>query len=381
MPIAQPGLYSPTPGSTLAGSNTTFQWVGDPTATAFWIDIGSSPGGNNYYSSGSLPTTTLSAAVSGLPTNGSTIYVTLYWLIAGSWTPNPYTFTAFNASGGAGIITSPAPGSTLSGNTVTFGWTAGTAATAYWLDIGNAPGGNNYFSSGNMGNVLTRTVSGLPTNGGPVYVTLYSLVSGAWTPHTYTYTAFNLATASGALTTPTPGSTLASSTVTFGWTAGTGSSAYWMDIGSSAGGNNLYSSGNLGNVLTKTVSGLPANGITIYVTLYSFIAGQWIANHYTYTALNATAALATMQTPTPGTTLSGSTVAFTWSSDASATAYWVDIGSTAGGNNVYSSGNLGTATTIAVATLPANGTTIYVTLYSYVGGQWLNTASTYISGP
>ncbi len=381
VPIAQPGLYSPAPGSTLTSSNVTFQWVGDSSATAFWIDIGSSPGNNNYYSSGSLPTTTLSTTVAGLPTNGSTIYVTLYWNINDSWTPNAYTFTAFNPTAGAGAMTTPTPGSTLTGSTVTFDWTAGSTATAYWLDIGNAAGGNNYYSSGNLGNVLTRTVAGLPTNGGQVYVTLYSLVGGVWTPNPYTYTAFNLATAAGTLTTPTPGSILSSGTITFGWTAGTGTSAYWMDIGSSPGGNNLHSSGNLGNVLTVTISALPTDGSTIYVTLYSQVNGQWIPNQYMYTALNATANLATMTSPTPGTTLSGSTVSFMWTSDPNSTAYWVDIGSTAGGNNIYSSGNLGSATATTVTSLPANGTTIYITLYSSVGGQWLKTSSTYISGP
>jgi hypothetical protein len=91
--------------------------------------------------------------------------------------------------------------------------------------------------------------------------------------------------------------------------------------------------------------------------------------------------LAAMHTPVPGSTLSGSTATFTWSSDASATAYWLDIGSTVGGNDVYSSGNLGTALTITVYSLPANGSTVYATLYSYVGGQWLSNSYTYVSGP
>jgi hypothetical protein len=125
---------------------------------------------------------------------------------------------------------------------------------------------------------------------------------------------------------------------------------------------------------------LPTDGSTIYVTLYSLISGVWSGNAYTYTALTVTGGLAAMTSPVPGTTLSGTTVTFTWS-DSSATAYWVDIGSTAGGNDVYSSGNLGTAMTTTVSTLPANGNTIYVSLYSYVGGQWLNNPVTYISGP
>jgi hypothetical protein len=108
---------------------------------------------------------------------------------------------------------------------------------------------------------------------------------------------------------------------------------------------------------------------------------QWIAAAYTYNALNATTGLATMQSPTPGTTLHGTFATFSWSADPNATAYWVDIGSSAGGNNVYSSGNLGTAQTTTVYTLPADGSTIYVSLYSYVGGQWVNNPATYTSAP
>jgi hypothetical protein len=48
---------------------------------------------------------------------------------------------------------------------------------------------------------------------------------------------------------------------------------------------------------------------------------------------------------------------------------------------VYSSGNLGNVLTTTVYTLPANNTTIYVSLYSYLGGQWVNNPVTYTSGP
>ncbi len=372
-------LTTPTPGSTLTGSTVTFDWTaGSPGPYSYWMDIGSSAGGNNYYSSGNLGNV-LTTTVTTLPTNGSEVFVTLYTLIGGVWTPKAYTYTAYSPPG---ALTTPTPGSILSGISVTFGWTAGPDATAYWLDIGSSPGGNNYYSSGNLGNVLTTTVYTLPTNGSTVYVTLYSLIGGVWTPNAYTYTAFNAsAAAPGVLTTPTPGSTLTGSSVTFGWTAGAGASAYWLDIGSSAGGNNYHSSGNLGTALTAAVTTLPTNGSTVYVTLYSLIGGVWTPNANTYTAFNATSSLAAMKSPTPGTTLSGSTATFTWSADASATAYWVDIGSAAGGNNYYSSGNLGNVLTTTVYTLPANSTTIYVSLYSYVGGQWVNNPFTYTSNP
>jgi hypothetical protein len=319
--------------------------------------------------------------VNSLPTNGSTVYVTLYWLINGAWVSNHYTFTAFNTASGTGVLTTPTPGSTLSGSTVTFAWTAGSNATAYWLDIGNAPGGNQYYQSGNLGNVLTTTASGLPTNGSTVYVTLYSLVGGNWLSNPYTYTAYNTAGAGGVMQTPTPGSTLTGSSTTFVWTPGSGATAYWLDAGSTPGGNQYEQSGNLGNVLTLTVTTLPTDGSTIYVTLYSLISGNWVSNAYTYTAYNSSGSIAVMQTPTPGSTLSGNTATFTWSADTNATGYWLDIGSVAGGNQYYQSGNLGNVLTTAVHSLPANGSTIYVTLYSLVGGQWLSNHYTYISGP
>jgi subtilase family serine protease len=379
---ATPGIYSPANDSTLTATSATFEWHAYAGATAYWLDVGSTAGGNNYYSSGSLSTSTLSETVTTLPSNGSTVYATWYYLLNGSWVPTDYTYTAFGGASSKGVITSPVPGSTLTGSSVAFTWTAGSAATAYWIDVGSTSSGNNYYSSGNLGNVLTKTVAGLPTNGSPVYVTLYSLVSGQWIGNAYNYTASSSSTAEAVLTTPTPGSTLINSTVTFDWTAGSpGPYSYWLDIGSSAGGNNYYSSGNLGNVTSTTASGLPTNGSTVYVTLYTLIGGTWYGNGYTYTGWNGTSGLAAMQTPTPGTTLSGTTATFTWSSDASASGYWVDIGSTAGGNDVYSSGNLGTTLTTTVYTLPANGNTIYVSLYSYVGGQWLNDPVTYVSGP
>ena len=58
-------------------------------------------------------------------------------------------------------------------------------------------------------------------------------------------------------------------------------------------------------MLTTTVTGLPTDGSTVYVTLYSLVGGNWIANSYTYTAFTSTGALGVMQTPTTGSTLNG----------------------------------------------------------------------------
>jgi hypothetical protein len=373
------GIYSPVNGTALTGTSLTFRWF--PVAGAqYWLDIGPTQGSNNYYQSGNLGTI-LSKAVSGLPSDGSTVWARLWYLQNANWLFVDNSYTAFNA-GTKGVITSPVPGSTLPGSTVTFTWSAGVGAQNYWLDAGSSPGGNQYYQSGSLSSgTLTTTATSLPTDGSTVYVTLYTKLNGQWAYNSYTYTAYNLAGSQGVLTTPPPNSTFTGSTVTFGWTAGAGASAYWLDVGSSPGGNQYYQSGNLGNVLTVTVNGLPTDGSTVYVTLYSFVGGQWLGNSYTYTAFNQAGALGIIQTPIPGSTLSGNTATFTWSAGAGATAYWLDIGSTLGGNDIYQSGNLGNVLTTTVYSLPADGSTIYVTLWTYVGGQWLNNQYTYVSGP
>ena len=86
------------------------------------------------------------------------------------------------------------------------------------------------------------------------------------------------------MSSPTPGSTLAGSSQTFTWTAGSGISAYWLSAGTSVGAKNLFDQG-VGSSLTATVTGLPTSGGTVYVRLW-WLAGSWGYADYTYTAAN-----------------------------------------------------------------------------------------------
>ena len=79
---------------------------------------------------------------------------------------------------------------------------------------------------------------------------------------------------------------LTSGTATFTWDAGVGGSEYKLNIGSTAGGSDLFAKSE-GTALTETVTNLPTDGRTLYVTLYSKINGVWQTNSYTYTAVSA----------------------------------------------------------------------------------------------
>jgi len=278
-PAGPATMSTPAANSTLTGSSTSFTWYPSASAQAYWIDVGNTPGGNDYYQSGSLPTTTLSQTVNGLPTDGSTIYATLWTEINGQWQYNQYTYTAFNSGSSEAVITSPVNGSNLTGSSEVFTWTRGSG-TQFWLTAGNSPGGNNYYSSGNLGNVLTTNVTGLPTDGSQVYVTLFSYVNGQWVYTQDTYTAYNNGSQLAQILTPTNNTEVDGASVTFTWTNPSNSDNYWLDIGSAPGGNDIYQSGNLGNVTTTTVNDMPNNGTEVYGTLWTLINGQWYFNQY-----------------------------------------------------------------------------------------------------
>ena len=92
-----PSITSPLPGSTLTSSSATFQWSSGVGVTNYFLYVGSSAGANDIF--GQSVGLSLSTSVSNLPVNGSTLYVRLWWAIAGVWQYSDYTYTA--PTGGA----------------------------------------------------------------------------------------------------------------------------------------------------------------------------------------------------------------------------------------------------------------------------------------
>ena len=118
-PSALAQMTSPVPGTTLAGARTTFNWSAG-SASAYKLWVGTASGLSNIYNSGKI--TSRSVTASGLPTNGSKVYVRLLSLIGSSWHPIDYTYTAYSAASSTPTPTatpsptpSPTPGGTPRG--------------------------------------------------------------------------------------------------------------------------------------------------------------------------------------------------------------------------------------------------------------------------
>jgi hypothetical protein len=324
-------------------------------------------GSNNFYDSGS--TQSLSETITNLPSSGGTLFVTVNSLINGTWEAKHYTFTESGTPSPA-ILTAPTS-SPLSGSSATFSWTAGSGVTSYEFLLGTTgSGAGNVYDSGVTQN-QSATPTTLPTGGGRLFVALKSLIDGSWQTESYTFTEAGTPSPA-ALTAPTS-SPLSGATATFTWSPGSGVTSYQLLLGTTgSGSNNAYSSGETQNQ-SITLTTVPANGGTLFVTVESLINGTWEAEHSTFTE-SGTPSPAMLTAPTPGP-LAGSTATFSWSSGTGVTAYDLWVGTNGPySSNLYNSGSTQNLS-VTLTNLPTGSGTVYVDLQSLIDGRW--TAKTY----
>ena len=272
-------LTSPTPGSTLAGSSVVFTWPAVAAIPIYDLHLSTvGPGDSDLYSSGAVAGPYVT--VTGLPTNGATIYARLYSWTASAW---HYTDTTYTAAAQA-VLTTPTPGSLLTGPSVTFDWTAATGSgnQGYWLFLGTTGFGSNNLYDSHQQTATSATFNNLPTNGETIYARVYTRYNGTLVYNDYTYTAWRQPPV---MTSPAPGSTLTGASATFTWTAASpGNQGYWLFLGTTGvGSKNLYDSGQQ-TATSGIFSNLPTNGETIYARLYTRYSGVLVYNDYTYKA-------------------------------------------------------------------------------------------------
>lgn len=262
----------------------------------------------------------------------------------------------------------PPPGATLEGSTATFAWAPQEGVSGYYLKVGASRDRGDLYE-GYEGQNLSVTVAGLPVDGRTIYVRLFCQVGETWKYLDSSYQAGASGAASRAqMISPAPGSTLPGSTITFQWSAGSGVAQYFLFVGSSTNGDDIYK-GDQGLGLSATVSGIPTDGRTIYVRLYSRIGEDWQSYDYTYTAPKSAATPAEMTSPAPGSTLTGSTVTFQWSAGSGVDQYYLKVGSTRDAGDLYQKDQARNLSA-TVSGIPTDGRTIYVWLLSRIGENW-----------
>jgi hypothetical protein len=89
------------------------------------------------------------------------------------------------------------------------------------------------------------------------------------------------------ITSPPPGSALGGTTVTFAWSPGVGASRYWLSVGTTPGGTQIYHA-DQGLALSREVSGLPTDATPIHVRLWTLLDADWAFADHIYRSGPAT---------------------------------------------------------------------------------------------
>ncbi|MGE3421813.1 MAG: CAP domain-containing protein [Dehalococcoidia bacterium] len=191
------------------------------------------------------------------------------------------------ASSGPASISSPSNGSNLSGSTATFQWSAVSGGLEYFFYAGTAPGSNNIVGR-SVGLSTSYTATNLPASGGTIYVRLWTRFSNGWQYRDFTYTAANSGGGSqqaskAVMTSPSNGSQLAGTTVSFSWTPGSGAQQYFFYLGTSQGSNDLLGA-SAGLNTSVTLANMPRGGQPLHVRLWTLLPTGWQYNDYTYYA-------------------------------------------------------------------------------------------------
>jgi len=367
MASGQAVLTLPGTSGTLAGPTVTFGWsAATGSVNGYFLHLGTTGAGSeNLLNSAEYSNTTTSVTVNNLPVNGETIYARVFTDYNGTHVYQDYTFTAAMQAG----LALPSTSGPLAGPAVTFGWSPATGSVnGYFLHLGTTGvGSENLLNSVEYPTSTTSVmVNSLPVNGETIYARMFTDYNGTHLYKDYTFTA----SVQAGLTLPGTSGTLAGPTITFGWSAATGSvSGYFLHLGTTGvGSQNLLNSTEYPASTTSVVlNGLPLNGETIYARVFTDYNGTHLYKDYTFTA----AKQALLTSPLQGATLSGTTVTFKWSAaTGGVSGYFLHLGTSGPGSlNLLNSAEYPTSTTsVTVNNLPVNGGTIYARVFTDYNG-------------
>ena len=194
-PTAPAQLTSPAAGSTLGGSSQTFSWDAGLGVASYRLDVGKTQGATNILAGTATSATSLT--VTGLPTDGSTIWVRLSSSINGSWQFVDYSFVTATISGGGGsgpltvksTVFADGTGAVSAGP---FATAAGDLVMAFATAAGPATGGQTLTITGGGLNwtriARANAMPGLADIWRASSATALSSVSVTSTPSVSTYT-------------------------------------------------------------------------------------------------------------------------------------------------------------------------------------------------
>ena len=157
---------------------------------------------------------------------------------------------------------------------------------------------------------------------------IWTELAGHWYSSSSTFTTVpTIAT----LTSPANGATRVPSPCTFQWTGVPAAQAYYLYVGTSPGAKDVVNTGGIPASSTSyTARNLPF-GQTLYVTIWTELAGAWWPSQSSFITVPP---IAVLTSPADGATGVTSPCVFQWTGVAAAQAYYLWVGTSSGAQDV-----------------------------------------------
>lgn len=167
---------------------------------------------------------------------------------------------------------------------------------------------------------------------------------------------------------PSAGSTLSGSGQIFTWNIdGADIERVWLYVGTTIGGRDIANSGDLGLDTEYHVIGIPLDGSPIHARLWYYSVSRWfyIDSSYTVADLDVEISTPTMDSPVNNSELASTSIDFRWSdNNTPANHWWLYLGTTNGGKDIYDSGSaIRSQTSVTVDELPTDGGLLFARLW------------------
>lgn len=363
-----PSVSAPSTGATSVSVTPTFTWTAAAGATGYRLTIGTTAGGSdvlNNFDIGNALTYT-----HNIPLNYNTKYY---------YTVNSYSATSvssgcternFITKTLCPSVTAPSANATGISITPTFTWSSNSDATGYRISVGSTAGGTDILNNVDVGNVLTYTYNGIPLNYNTKYYYTVNAYNGAVASLGCTERNFTTITLCPPVSAPASGATGMSLTPTFSWSAVQGATGYRLTVGTTAGGSDILSNFDLGNITTYVYSNVPLNYNTKYYYTINAYSGATVSSACTDRSFITMALCPVVSFPASNATGVSQTPSINWSAVSGVSGYRLSVGTVAGGTDVINNLDLGNVTSYNfVPALNLN------TSYFYTVNAYTSTAS------